>query len=283
MNIFNFIKKAFFINLGILLVASGIHFFRAPSNYAFGGISGLAQTLVYYTPFSLSGIMFLLNSILILLGLFLLGRKNILAIVYGSYMLSFMLMLLEMFIPITEPLTNDGFIEITFAVFMPAIGSAMLYKEHLNTGGTEIIAKIITKYTGIKMHIILMVFDFIIVAFAGYTFGINIFLYSTLGLLLRTYIVDLVLDSLYLTKVFSIITDYPDMISDYINTELKHGTTILSGYGGYTGEEKYIVTTTLYRRDAARLQNYLDKNHPTAFTTITNSSKVIGRGFARSQ
>lgn len=283
MNIFTFLKKAFFINLGIFLVAFGIHFFRAPNNYAFGGVSGLSQTLVYYTHFSLSDIMFIFNTILIILGLFFLGRKNILAIIYGSYMLSFMLKLLEIFIPVTAPLTNDGFIEITFAVFIPSIGSAILYREQLNTGGTEILAKIITKYTGLRMHIILMAFDFVIVAFAGYTFGIEIFLYSTLGLLLRTYIVDLVLDSLYLTKVFNIITDYPDMISDYITTELKHGTTILNAYGGYTAEEKYIVTTTLYRRDAAKLQNYLDKNHPTAFTTITNSSKVIGRGFARSQ
>ncbi len=284
MNIYTFLKKAFFINLGIFLVAFGIHFFRVPNNFVFGGVSGLSQTASYYTSsFSLSGIMFISNTILIVLGFFLLERKNLLGIIYGSYALSFILKILETYTPITKPLTNDGFIEITFAVFIPAIGSAILYREQLNTGGTEIIAKIITKYTGLKMHIVLMIIDFIIIAFAGHTFGVTIFLYSTLGLIFRTYIVDIVLDSLYLTKVFNIITDYPDMISDYINTELKHGSTIMLAYGGYTGEEKYVVTTTLYRRDAAKLQIYLDKHHPTAFTTITNSTKVIGRGFARSQ
>ncbi len=284
MNIYNFFKKAFFINFGIFLVAFGIQFFRVPNNYVFGGVSGISQTLSFYTTyFSLSDIMFILNTILIILGFFFLERKNLLGIIYGSYALSFMLKFLENIAPITKPLTEDSFIEITFAVFIPAIGSAILYKEQLNTGGTEIIAKIITKYTGLRIHIVLMALDFIIIALAGYTFGIKIFLYSTLGLVLRTYMVDLVLDSLYLTKVFNIITDYPDMISDYINTDLKHGSTIINAYGGYTAEEKYIVTTTLYRREAAKLQAYLDKYHPTAFTTITNSSKVIGRGFARSQ
>ncbi len=284
MNISSFVKKAFFINFGIFLVAFGIQVFRVPNNYVFGGVSGLSQTLSYYsTSLSLSTIMFILNTILIILGFFFLERKNLLGIIYGSYTLSFMLKILEVLMPITHPLTNDGFIEITFAVFIPAIGSAILYREQLNTGGTEIIAKIITKYTGLRMHIVLMIIDFIIISFAGYSFGVEIFLYSTLGLILRTYVVDLVLDSLYLTKVFTIITDYPDMISDYITTELKHGTTVMHAYGGYTAEEKYVVTTTLYRRDAAKLQTYLDKNHPSAFTTITNSSKVIGRGFARSQ
>ncbi len=277
------IKKFFYVNFGILLVAIGIHFFRSPNNFAFGGVSGLSLSLVEYMPFSLSMIMFILNTILIILGAIFLGRKNIVAIMYGSYMLSFMLRIFEIYLPMSKPLTDDGFIEITFAVFIPAIGSAILYREQLNTGGTEILAKIITKFTGIKMHVTLLFFDFFIVALAGYTFGVEIFLYSCLGLVLRTYIVDLVLDSLYLTKVFNIITDYPDIISDYINNELKHGTTIYTAYGGYTSEEKYVVCTTLYRRDAAKLQMYLDKNHPTSFTTITNSSKVIGRGFARSQ
>ncbi|MFV0518837.1 MAG: YitT family protein [Lachnospirales bacterium] len=281
--VIEFLKKAFFINVGIFLVAFGTHIFRVPNNFVFGGITGLSQTLVYYTSFSLSDLMLILNTVVIILGLIFLGKKDMVGILYGSYMLSFMMKFLEIFFPISEPLTNDGFIEIIFAVFVPSIGSAILYREQLNTGGTEILAKIITKFVDLKMHIVLMFFDFVVVAFAGITFGVEIFLYSTLGLLLRTYIVDLVLDSLYLTKVFNIITDNPDEISNYINTELKHGTTIINAHGGYTYEEKVIVTTTLYRRDAAKLQIYLDKNHPKAFTTITNSSKVIGRGFARSQ
>lgn len=282
-NFWYFVKRVFFINFGIFLVAAGTHFFRVPNNFVFGGITGLSQTLVYYTDYSLSDIMLVLNTLVIILGAIFLPRKNMLGIIYGSYMLSFMIKFLEVFVPMTDPFTNDGFIEIMFAVFVPAFGSAILYREQLNTGGTEIIAKIITKYTNIKMHISLMIFDFIIVFIAGFTFGVETFLYSALGLMLRTYIVDMVLESFNMTKVFTIITDDPEVISDYVIKELNHSTTILTATGGYTGEKKYMVQTTLFRRDAVKLQLYLDKNHPASFTTITNSSKVIGRGFARSQ
>ncbi|MFV0502644.1 MAG: YitT family protein [Lachnospirales bacterium] len=282
-NIKEYLKRAFYINLGIFLVALGTHFFRAPNNFVFGGITGLSQTVTFYTDYSLSDIMFVLNTVVIILGFIFLKHKNMLGIIYGSYMLSFMVKFMEIFYPMEKPFTDDGFIEVIFAVFVPAIGSAILYREQLNTGGTEILAKIITKYINLKMHLILMGFDFIIVAFAGYTYGVEVFLYSALGLMLRTYIVDIVLDSFNLTKAFTIVTESPSKIADFIMKDLKHGATILNAYGGYTLNEKYIVTTTLHRRDAARLQLYLDNNHPTAFTTITNTSKVIGRGFAQSQ
>lgn len=80
-------------------------------------------------------------------------------------------------------------------------------------------------------------------------------------------------------KYFTIITTEPQAICDYIVGELHRGATIYKGEGYYTHEDRTIVLTALYRRQASQLQKYAREVDPKAFILITNSSEIVGKGF----
>ena len=96
---------------------------------------------------------------------------------------------------------------------------------------------------------------------------------------MKAFVVDNVLDGIILSKCFTIITDKDKEICEFINKELHRGATVSVCSGAFTGEERKMIITVLKRGQAVALKHFINQTDPHAFTMITNSSDILGKGF----
>lgn len=272
------LKEYVFCIFGAALVGVGIYFFKLPNHFTIGGVSGLSIVLSELFHISSSLIITIANILLLLIGIITVGRQCGLKTILGTAVLSGTLLLLEQLVPMTEPLTDQPFLELCFAVALPAIGSAILFQYEGSTGGTDIIALILQKYTSMDIGTGLLLAD-ILITCSAFRFGIETALFSILGLFVRSVVIDSVIESINLCKCFTIITAHPQEISRFIIDELHRSTTSIEAQGGFTGEHTHVILTTMRRSQAMRLRKFLRKNYPETFMMLTNSSEVIGKGF----
>ncbi len=273
------IRNILFMSLGCVLLSLGVYFFKIPNGFATGGVTGIGTILGKITPVSPAAWIWILNIALLLLGFLFLGKNSVFKTVYCSMLYSAITYILEVFLPIAEPLTNQPFMELAYAMLLTSIGSAMIFNSGASSGGTDIAALILKKFTSIDVGKALLAVDFIVAASAFVVFDIQIGLFSLMGLFAKAFIVDSVIESLNTCKYFIVITTKRDEISDFIIKTLHHGVTVSSVIGEYTKEEKTMIHTVCKRIEAVRLRNTIKEIDPHSFVIITTSSEIIGRGF----
>lgn len=273
-------KFFFLLNLGLFLTALGTALFKAPNHFAFGGTTGLSVILSTLWPqWNVGAFMWLVNAVLVVLGFLFLGVRSMGWTIFSSFALSFYVSLCEKLWPLKEPMTDDVFLELCFAVILPALGAAVVFNIGASTGGTDIIAMILHKYTSLEIGRALLVSDIGIVLWAAYLYGSATGLYCILGMILKSTVVDNAIESLNLRKVCTVVTSNPDGIRDFIVKELHRSATEERAVGAFTHEEKWALMTVLTRQQAQMLRNFIRVNDPHAFITIVNSSEIIGKGF----
>jgi uncharacterized membrane-anchored protein YitT (DUF2179 family) len=274
-------KKSFaLLNLGLLIVALGVHFFKAPNNFATGGTTGVA--IIFSTLFpqiSVGYFMIIINAALVVIGFIFLGKSFSVGTIYSSIALPAFIWLLESAVPMAQPMTDDKLLELCFAVALPALGSAIIFNIGASTGGTDIVAKILSKHTSLEIGKALLLSDFAVTLAAGFLYGIATGLYCVLGLLVKALLLDNVIESINVRKLITIISKESRAIEAFITEKLHRGATISKACGAYTGEEKEVITTVLGRRQAVALRNYIRSIDKDAFITIVNSSETVGKGF----
>ena len=273
------IKKFLMMNLGCVLLALGVYFFKIPNGFATGGVTGIATVLAQLVPVSPGILIWVLNIVLLLFGFIFLGRQNGIKTVYCSMMYSAITYLLEIVVPIAAPLTNQPLLELLYAMLLTSIGSAIIFNSDASSGGTDIVALIMKKFTSIDVGKALLVVDFIVAASSFVVFNIQTGLFSLLGLFAKAFIVDTVIESLNTCKYFVVITTKKEEISEFIIKALHHGVTVNEVVGGYTNEEKTMIHTVCKRIEAIKLRSKIKEIDPHAFIIITTSSEIIGRGF----
>ena len=155
----------------------------------------------------------------------------------------------------------------------------MIFQAKASSGGTDIVALILKKYTSLNVGKSLLCVDFLIAFSSLFVFGIEIGLFSVAGLFAKAFLVDSVIESFDACKYFVIVTTKPEEIREYIIKNLHHGATILKGEGAFTGAEKTMIHTVCRRIEAVGLQKMVKEIDPSAFIIITTSSEIIGRGF----
>ncbi len=264
---------------GTLIMAVGVYFFKFTNNFTFGGITGFSVLIAKTGVISASDFTFIANMSLLVLGMIVLGKEFTIKTAYSTALLSITLTLLERFCPMSHPLTDEPMLELVFAVVLPAIGSAILFNIGSSSGGTDVIALIMKKYTSIDIGKGLMLSDVLFTLAGCVVFDIKTGLFSMLGLVIRSYMIDGFIESFNLSKFFNVICSDPEPICEFIKKDLHRGATVVEAKGAFSGQQKYIILTALNRMQAIRLRNYIKAQDPRAFILITNTSEIIGKGF----
>ena len=281
---FSRVRYFAFLNLGILLMAMGIYFFKAPNGFATGGVSGISIILARVLPFiSQATYMLIVNVILLVAGVIVLGQQCGLLTIFCSLMLSLENLLFETLFPLTAPLTDQPLLELVYAVMLTGIGSAIIFKCKASSGGTDIVALILKKYTSLNVGTALLISDFVIAASTLVIYDVKVGLFSLAGLFAKVFVVDDILDSINMCKSFTIVTTCPEEIKAYIMKELKHGATVYDAMGAYTGEKKQVIITVCRRYEAIKLRKKVHEVDPHAFIIITKTSEIMGKGFRDNQ
>ena len=268
------------LTLGVFIIAAGNHFFKFPNNFSTGGVTGMAVVLSHYFPtLSTATFVAIINYALLAIGFLMFGRDFGLRTTYASIALTAFIQGMEKICPLTAPMTSQPMLELAFAVALPAIGSALLFNLDASSGGTDIVAMILKKFTTLNTGNALLATDAIVTIASCAAFGMETGLFSMLGLFLKSVVVDMVLDNFHTRKCVQIITKDCDTIVHYIHHTLHRGATIIHVEGAYNHDSKYIILTVVGRTQAMHLRKFARSVDDHAFIVITNSTEIFGNGF----
>lgn len=274
--IFSYLLMTF----GVILLTFGVYFFKIPNGFVTGGVSGIGTVLGKALPILSSATWIaVINILLLVIGFIFVGKETGIRTAYCSLAFSFFSMILEKVVPISAPLTDQPFLELVYAIILTAAGSAIMFSQSASSGGTDIVALILKKYTRLNVGQALLYSDFLICLSSFITFGVEVGLFSLIGLFAKAFLVDGIIDNINSCKYFVVITEKPEEVSEYVISELNHSVTTHKVVGGFSGTDKTMIHTVCHRVDAIRLRKRVKEIDPNAFTVITTTSEIVGRGF----
>lgn len=273
-------EEFFLLTFATVVMNIGIYVFKFPNHFTFGGVTGIAMIINAVLPaLSVSTYNLIINVLMLGIGFAFFGKSFGAKMVYVSLLSSFGLNFMEWVWPMSQPLTDQPVLELLFAIVLPAFSSAILFNIGASSGGTDIVAMILKKYTHFNIGTALFCVDLLIVVLSCFIFDAKIGLFSLCGLLAKSFVIDGVIENINLCKYFTIVCDEPQIICDYIHKDLNRSATVFAAEGSFTHKEKYVILTVLKRSQAVELRNYVRSVEPYAFIMITNSSEIIGKGF----
>jgi uncharacterized membrane-anchored protein YitT (DUF2179 family) len=160
------------------------------------------------------------------------------------------------------------------------IGLGLIFKSRATSGGSDIIAMIIAKYTNLQLGKLMIYVDSVIVFTGLIAFrDWHIPLYSWVVIYITGRAIDMILEGSDYNKALLIVSKKHQDIKHKILIDLERGGTYLRGEGMFTGEEKQIIYTVVSRREVAVLQEYIGKIDPDAFITVMDAREILGEGF----
>lgn len=278
--VMKYVKQYVLITLSISIMSVGVYFFKFPNNFVFGGVTGTAALVAKLTPMSASAFSSAANLVLLVVGLIFLGKEFAMTTGYATFVMSVELMVFEKICPLSGPLSDQPMLDLLFAIALPAIASALLFNVGASSGGTDIIALIVEKYTHIhSIAVALFITDLFMVIAACFVFDLYTALYSFVGLTVKSLVIDAVLEKIKMCKAILIVCDEKAPICDFVMRKLMRGATYTPCFGAYTDKPHYIIYTTLTRHEADQLQEFIHKEHLNAFMSMLSTTEVFGKGF----
>lgn len=268
------------ITIGAFIMAAGYVLFIAPNKIVPGGVYGIGIILFHLIglPVGLTGLA--LNIPLTILGVRLLGPRFGVKTVVGFFLASGFIDGIA-FLYGTDPLVeNDPLLSSIFGGVLLGLGLGMIFKARATSGGSSIIAMVMTKYTRIPLGQSLMIIDAMIVFLGLLSFGDwTIPLYSLIVIFITGKVIDIVLEGFSYEKTLFIVSDKYEEIAAKILEDLNRGGTFIEGKGMYKKDEKKIIFVNVTRREVAILQDFINQIDPDAFVTVIEASEILGKGF----
>ncbi|MDA3880666.1 MAG: YitT family protein [Prolixibacteraceae bacterium] len=284
------IKDYTYIITGAFILAVGYVFFITPHKIVPGGVYGIAIVIHYLTkdifsfwpggvPIGLMGL--ILNIPLTYAGIKILGPRFGIKTIVGFVITSiFMDLITFLRTDGNIPLVDDVLLSCIFGGVLIGVGLGLIFKSRATSGGSDIIAMILAKYTNLQLGQLLIYVDSVIVLTSLIAFqDWKIPLYSWLVIYITGKAIDLTLEGGNYHKALFIISDKHEKIKDKILVDLDRGGTYLTGHGLYTNHEKKIIYTVVSRREIVILERYIHSIDPNAFITVMDTREILGEGF----
>ena len=271
------VKEGMLITFAMLLVSAAVYFFMVPSKIVVGSISGLAMVLAELLHMQMSTITFILNAVLLLVGFIFIGKEFGAKTIYTSLLLPIFLWLLEQLVPVNESMPGNSVYDLVSYILIIALGQAILFNVNASSGGLDVIAKIISKYTHADIGKAVTIGGMITAVTSIFVYDVGTLVVSVLGTYANGIAVDYFIDGFNKRKKICILSDSYKEIQQYIMQDLKRGVTIYTARGGYDGQEKTELVTIMTPNEYKQLLNYLHQSEFKAFVTVYNVSQVIGK------
>ncbi len=279
------------IVVGSFILAAGFVFFVNPYNIVPGGVYGIGIVVHHLTkglfsfwptgiPVGLFGLV--LNIPLTIIGIRVLGPRFGVKTVVGFVLTSVFMDLLTMLVGENDPLglAGDVLMACVFGGVLIGFGLGLIFKSKATSGGSDIVAMIIAKYTRLPLGQLMIYVDSVIVLFGLIVFGDwKIPLYSWIVIFITGKVIDITMQGVSYDKTLFIISKEFDKIRDKIINDLNRGGTYIPGKGMYNNSDKTIIFTVLNRRELAILEEYIHQIDPKAFVTVVDANEILGEGF----
>jgi len=277
------------IVIGSVILAAGFVFFISPYKIVPGGVYGIAIVIHYLTegmfkwapsgfPIGLMGL--ILNIPLTILGIKILGPRFGVKTVVGFVLTSVFMDTITYFFGEAPLVEGDALLSSIFGGVLIGLGLGLIFKSKATSGGSDIVAMIIAKYTKMPLGQLMIYVDSAIVLIGLLVFADwKIPLYSWIVIYITGKTIDVVLQGISVDKTLFIVSDKFAEIREHIINDLRRGGTYIPGKGMYNGLDKTIIFTVVNRRELALLQEYIHEIDPKAFLTVLEANEILGEGF----
>lgn len=284
-------KSWLLITLGSFILAAGFVFFINPYNIVPGGVYGIGIVVHHLTaglfsfwptgiPIGLFGLV--LNIPLTIIGIKILGPRFGIKTIIGFVLTSVFMDLLTYLVGEGDylGLANEVLLACVFGGVLIGFGLGLIFNAKATSGGSDIVAMIISKYTRLPLGQLMIYVDSIIVLFGLVVFkDWRIPLYSWIVIFITGKVIDITMQGVSYDKMLLIISGEYALIRDKIINDLHRGGTYIPGKGMYNNSDKTLIFTVLNRRELAIIQEYIHQIDPEAFVTVVDANEILGEGF----
>lgn len=269
-----------FIVIGTLIMAAAYVLFISPFKFAPGGVYGIAIVIhhLFNLPIGLVGLT--LDIPLVIVGFIVLGPRFGAKTITGMVTLSMWISVLELWWGYEPFVPGQPLLSSIYGGFLLGLGLGLVFKSKATSGGSDIIAMMIAKYTNLPLGQLMIWIDSAIVLVGWAAFQDPMIpLISWVIIFITGKVVDVVLQGINYDKTLFIISDHYEEIQEKIVKDLNRGGTAIKGKGIYNQSDKTIIFTVVNRREMSILQDFIHKVDPKAFLTVIDANEVLGQGF----
>lgn len=274
-------KDYLMIILGTLLYSIGFSAFILPEKVVVGGITGIGSIIYFITgyPYAIGVSQFAINFVLLIFAWRLIGRDFVYRTIFGVCVIT-------IFLTIFPPMFHESFvpdqpiINIFIGSVICGIGMGLIFTHNGSTGGTDIIAAMVSKHTNVTVGRTMLYVDFVIICSSYFLFHqIDSVVFGFIVLFLVTYVIDLIINTNRQAVQFTIFSCHWERIATAINNHAHRGCTVLSGMGWYTKHEVKILLVVCRKIESVTIFRIIKAIDPDAFITQANVNGVYGQGF----
>ncbi|MDE5750786.1 MAG: YitT family protein, partial [Duncaniella sp.] len=269
------------ITLSICLYGFGFSAFILPERVVIGGVTGLG-TIVYFLTgktWAIGATQYAINLALLAVAWFIVGKQFVLKTIYGATLLSFVV---TIFPPLfTEPLIPDqSFMNVCIGAIISGIALGLIFTHNGSTGGTDIVAAIVSKKTNVSIGRTMLYVDFCIISSSFFIFHeVATVVYGFMFLFIAAYVVDLIINTNRQAVQFIIISQKWERIATAVNHHARRGVTVMDGMGWYTRQPIKILLIVCRKIESVTIFRIIKSIDPGAFITQANVNGVYGQGF----
>ena len=269
------VKEFIIINVGCIIVAASVFFFRLASNLSIGSISGLSIVLGNFINLPVSVIVFILNMVLLVAGFLLLGNEFGIKTVYTSIMLPVYMGAFEWIFPEYQSLTGEAFIDMVGYCLVLSLGQAILFNRNASSGGLDIIAKILNKYRRVELGTAMSLAGMCVALSSALVYDSKTVVISVIGTYLNGIVLDHFIFGSTMKKRVCIISKKEKEIREFILHELHSGATLYHAYGAYDETQYKEIITIVDKNEYVKLMNFLTLVDKVAFVTVYAVNEII--------
>ena len=277
-NVWRTARDYIFITVAMAIYAFGFCAFILPEKVVIGGLAGVG-TIVYLTlgiPVAIT--QYACNLALLAIAYKIVGKKFVFGTIYGATMISVFVGIFQPLFP--EPLTNEPFMNIVIGGLLAGLGVGMAFTYNGSSGGTDIIAAMVQKYTNVTVGRTMLYNDCIIISSSYFIYHrIDLVVYGFVVLILCSYMADMIINTNRQAVQFTIFSQKWQEIATAINNDARRGCTILSGMGWYSKHEVKVLLVMCRKIESVTISRIIKSIDPDAFVTQTNCNGVYGKGF----
>jgi uncharacterized membrane-anchored protein YitT (DUF2179 family) len=273
----NLILRYILIIIGITISSIGINGFLKPAHLLGGGVAGMSVAINHVTGFNVGIITFLINIPIFILGFIFLEKQFCITSLINMVLFSTIL-------GITQDIgnyivINDIILQTVYGGILGGIGLGIVFRAKSSLGGTDIIAAILKIKKNIPMKDTGLAINFLVVCIGAILFGLNIGLYTLIGMFINSYVMNIVKDAMNYQKSVMLISNKSEEIGNSIMKDLVRGVTYIEAEGAYTHEKKRIIYCIVSSNEIPRIKEIALKYDKEAFISVNDVNEVKGRGF----
>lgn len=271
------VKRYFLLALGCFILAFSFNVFFNQYGIVCFGVSGLSIVL---SEFGVPNSLFILfaNIILLVLSYFLLGVRKTKNAVVGSLLFPFFVWLTEFFVPYFKFDDVEMLVIAIFGGIISGLGAGLIYKTNFNTGGTDILCEIVSKYTKVSLGKAIWISDGLVVLSGLLVFSWEVILYGFLVLYLISFMIDRVVLGVSQNKAFYIVTDKQEEVREFLLTITDGGVTLINARGGYSNQKETLLLGVVPTRQYFIVKEGLKQIDDKIFFLSCDAYEVSVRG-----